>query len=167
MAAAAVAAENSNQQGFVSHPLIQIEPLSIHSSLEFYHVVVLHFYLFLTLLKLLMLNSAVLFIKITNEGITLDNMELFPNSPWILALFTISFLSFSSYVGRTTIDRTQYAFLKVVPFAIVLIHSSILLFKRKFVVTIDDIFCLIIFLSSISLYFTYESPYAVASGRFP
>lgn len=127
----------------------------------------INFILGLTFLKILMLSSSILFIKITSEGLTLDNLELFPNSPRILSLFTISFLSYSQFVGQTSIDKTQYAFLKVIPFAIILFHTSIILFKRKFVVTCDDFFCLVIFIASLSLYFTYESPYAAASGRYP
>lgn len=46
-------------------------------------------------------------------------------------------------------------------------HSAILLFKRKFVMTCDDFFCLIIFISSVSLYITYESEKAKESGRNP
>ncbi len=97
----------------------------------------------------------------------MDNLEVFPNSPRLLSLFTISFLSFSQYIGKTLLDKTQYDFIKIVPFAIVPVHSLILIFKRKFVFTCDDVFCLIIFLTSIALYFTYESPNANSNGRTP
>jgi hypothetical protein len=110
-------------------------------------------------------HQLIYFLKVTNFGITFDTGETFPNSPRIIGLFTISYLAYSQFIGKTNIDRTQYTFLKIVPFAIVLIHSSILIFKRRFLITCDDIFCFIIFFTSLALYFTYESPYSLTSGR--
>ena len=75
----------------------------------------------------------------------MENLELFPNSPWILSLFTISFLAFSSFIGKTQIDKMQYNFIKIVPFIIAVIHSIIALFKRKFIITVDDYFVVFIF----------------------
>lgn len=100
-----------------------------------------------------------------SDGIIMDNLEVFPNSPRLLSLFTISFLAYSSYIGKTLIDKSQYNFIKIVPFAIVPIHSLILLFKRKFLITCDDIMCLFIYTTSMALYLTYESPAAVEGGR--
>ena len=112
-----------------------------------------------------MVQCGILFIKIiSSDGITLDNLEVFPNSPRLLSIFTISFLAFSSFVGKTVIDKSQYNFIKTVPFAIIPVHSVILLFKRKFVITCDDIICLIIFVTSLALYLTYESSNAMENG---
>ena len=55
--------------------------------------------------------------------------------------------------------------IKFAPYVIVMIHSSMMLFKRRFLITFDDVICFIIFFTSISLYFTYESPTAVLNGR--
>lgn len=135
--------------------------------MEFYHLSVMFFILLLTLVKLLMLSMGVLFVRITSFTVnTLDNLEMFTNSPRVLALFTISFLAFSSYVGKSPVDKQQYFFQKVLPFFIVLVHSAILLLKRKFFFTYDDIFCLLMFLTSFALYFTYESPSALRNNRF-
>lgn len=115
-----------------------------------------------------MINQGILFIRVTNFPInTLDNLEMFPHSPRLLSLFTVSFFAFSQHIGRTSIDKSQYFFQKVVPFLISLLHSSILILKRRYIFTIDDILCLIIFVTSISIYLTYESPSAASNSRFP
>jgi hypothetical protein len=96
----------------------------------------------------------------------LDGYEVFPSSPRVLSLFTISFLAFSTCVGKTSVDRNQYAFQKFLPFLISVIHSIVLLIRRRFIVTIDDIIYLMIFIVSFSLYLTYESPGAAENNRF-
>jgi hypothetical protein len=81
-------------------------PISIHTSLEFYHVVVLHLILTLTFLKVLLKSYLVYFLKITTLGVTFDANEVFPTSPRLIGLFTISFLAYSTFIGKTNIDRT-------------------------------------------------------------
>lgn len=41
-----------------------------------------------------------------------------------------------------------------------------MLLKRNFIFTYDDIFCGVIFGTSLSLYYTYESPDALRNNRF-
>ncbi len=92
--------------GLITQNIIEVERLSWRSSLEFYHLSVMGFLLLLTLAKLLMLNVGVLFVRITSFTVnTLDNLEMFTNSPRVLALFTVSFLAFSSYVGKSPVDK--------------------------------------------------------------
>ena len=57
-------------------------------------------------------------------------------------------------------------FQKVLPFFISLIHSTILVVKRRLILTFDDVVCLIVFIISFSLYQTYESSAAALKGRF-
>ena len=144
----------------MSQSLLQVDPISIRSSLEFYHFVVLHTILYVTFAKLVMLHFGLLFVNITSFPLNLlDNTELFPSSPRLLALFTVSYFAFSQFIGRTSLDRTQYQFQKLVPFLIALLHSVILLLKRGYYkLTLDDLLTLLVFATSLSLYITYESP---------
>ncbi|CDW77602.1 UNKNOWN [Stylonychia lemnae] len=152
--------------GIVSQSLIQVHGLTWRSSLEFYHLCVILFILFMTFVKLIMLHQGVLFVRMTSFSInTLDNLEMFTNSPRVLALFTVSFLAFSQFVGRTSTDKQQYFFQKIIPFFIVIIHSAAMLLKRNLLFTYDDVFCLFIFVTSLSLYYTYESPDALKNNR--
>jgi hypothetical protein len=90
----------------VSQCIIQVDRITWRSSLEFYHLSVLYFILFLTFSKLLMLHAGILFIRVNSFTInTLDNLEMFVNSPRMLALYTVSFLAFSSYVGKSPVDK--------------------------------------------------------------
>mmetsp|Transcript_28628 Transcript_28628/g.27611 ORF Transcript_28628/g.27611 Transcript_28628/m.27611 type:complete len:234 (+) Transcript_28628:797-1498(+) len=128
----------------------------------------MHVVVVFTFFKLCMVQGGVLFVHLFwKNGLILDNLEVFPNSPRLLSLFTISFLSFSQYIGKTIIDNSQYKFIKAVPFAVVPMHSLILLFKRKFLVTCDDLVCLVIFLTSFAIYVTYETSQAEEQGRSP
>lgn len=134
--------------------------------MEFYHLIVLLFILFLTFSKLLMLQHGILFVRVNSWFVnTLDNLEMFTNSQRILALYSVSFLAFSSYIGKSSMDKQQYFFQKVTPFFIALIHSAIMVLKRKFFITYDDMFCLMIFIVSFALYYTYESPSAFTNNR--
>lgn len=146
-----------------------MEPLSIRSSLEFYHFVVLHVILLMTLIKIVLLYNGTLFLKvITGFPITtLTSLEIFPVSPRYLALFTVSYLSFSHFKGKTQIDRAQYVFQKVVPFGVAVLHWITMLLKRRFILTLDDLFMGIMLASSFALYVTYESPSADRNCRYP
>ena len=149
-----------------SQCIIQVDRITWKSSLEFYHLTVLCFILFLTFSKLLMLHHGILFVRIDSWFVnTLDNLEMFTNSQRVLALYSVSFLAFSSYVGKSSMDKQQYFFQKITPFFIALIHSAIMVLKRKFLFTYDDLFCLLIFLISFALYYTYESPSAYSNNR--
>lgn len=135
----------------------------MESWLEFYHVAVMGSLLTLTLCKVFLCQKGLYFVKIC--GMTLDNMEVFPLSARYMALFTISFLAFSKYIGRTSFDQQQYNFLKAVPFAITIFHTSIQIMKHRMIFTIDDYFTFIIFFFSFALYVTFESP--LSEGNIP
>ena len=114
--------------------------------------------MFLTFLKILMLCDGILFVRVIERSsiCTLDNLEIFPLTPRYLSLFTVSFFSFSEYIGKTSTDRTQYNFQKGCPFFISVLHSMILIMRRRYLFTIDDVIVLIVFATSLSLYLTLE-----------
>lgn len=130
----------------------------MRTALELYHFVIIHLTLFLTLLKLLMLCDGFLFVRVfENHSVsTMDNLEIFPFTPRYLALFTVSFLSSSEYIGKTSTDKTQYNFQKACPFFIAVLHSWILIMRRRLLFTLDDVLITLIFLTSLSLYLTLE-----------
>lgn len=125
--------------------------------LELYHFVVIHVLLFLTFLKLLMLCEGLLFVRIGSYGIcTLDNLEVFPLTPRYLALFTVSFLAFSDFIGKTTTDLTQHNFQKGCPFFIAALHTCILIMRRRYLFTVDDVIAAALILTSLVLYLSLE-----------
>ena len=118
----------------------------------------LNIVLFLTFMKLVMLFEGLLFVRVI-EGTsvcTLDNLEIFPLTPRYLSVFTVSFFSFSDYIGKTSTDRTQYNFLKSCPFFIAGLHTIILLMRRRYLLTVDDVLISIMFMTSLSLYLALE-----------
>jgi hypothetical protein len=109
-------------------------------------------------MKLVMLFEGLLFVRVI-EGTsvcTLDNLEIFPLTPRYLSVFTVSFFSFSDYIGKTSTDRTQYNFLKSCPFFIAGLHTIILLMRRRYLLTVDDVLISIMFMTSLSLYLALE-----------
>ena len=77
-------------------------------------------------------------------------------TPRYLSVFTVSFLSFSEYIGKTSTDKTQYNFQKNCPFYIAALHTIILVMRRRYLFTVDDVLISIIFMTSLSLYFALE-----------
>ena len=112
----------------------------------------------MTFLKLIMLFEGLLFVRvIENSSIcTLDNLEIFPLTPRYLSVFTVSFFSFSEYIGKTSTDKTQYIFQKSCPFFIASLHSIILVMRRRYLFTVDDVLISIMFMTSLSLYLALE-----------
>ena len=115
-------------------PIIEVPPIEIKTAVDLYHFVVIHLTLFLTFLKLLMLFEGILFVRVSNNlsFCTLDNLEIFPLTPRYLALFTVSFLAPSRYIGKTPTDKTQYNFQKGCPFFISALHTAVLIIRRRY-----------------------------------
>ena len=114
--------------------------------------------LLMSFMKLMMLFEGILFVKV-NESTsicTLDNLEVFPLTPRYLSIFTVSFFSSSVFIGKTATDRTQYNFQKSCPFFIAGLHTIILVMRRRYLFTIDDILVSIMFMTSLSLYLSLE-----------
>jgi hypothetical protein len=145
-------------RGLVSLPIIQLTPISVKTVMELYHFVVIHIMLFVTFLKLMMLFDGLLFVRVNDSYsiCTIDNTEIFPLTPRYLALFTVSFLSFSEYIGKTVTDLTQYNFQRGCPFLISALHTSIVVMRRRQQLTVDDIFIAIVFMCSFFLYLGSE-----------
>jgi branched-subunit amino acid transport protein len=112
----------------------------------------------MSFMKLMMLFEGILFVKVNESSsiCTLDNLEVFPLTPRYLSLFTISFFSSSVFIGKTATDRTQYNFQKSCPFFIAGLHTIILVMRRRYLFTIDDILVSIMFMTSLSLYLSLE-----------
>jgi hypothetical protein len=60
------------------------------------------------------------------------------------------------FIGKTATDRTQYNFQKSCPFFIAGLHTIILVMRRRYLFTIDDILVSIMFMTSLSLYLSLE-----------
>jgi branched-subunit amino acid transport protein len=114
--------------------------------------------LLLTFMKVMMLFEGLLFVKINESSsiCTLDNLEIFPLTPRYLSMFTVSFFSSSVFIGKTSTDRTQYNFQKSCPYFIAGLHTIILVMRRRYLFTIDDILVAIMFMTSLSLYLALE-----------
>jgi hypothetical protein len=112
----------------------------------------------MSFMKLMMLFEGILFVKVNESSsiCTLDTLEVFPLTPRYLSLFTISFFSSSVFIGKTATDRTQYNFQKSCPFFIAGLHTIILVMRRRYLFTIDDILVSIMFMTSLSLYLSLE-----------
>lgn len=117
---------------------------------ELYHFVVIHVVVFVTFLKVSMLFEGLLFVRLNEyySVCTMDNLEVFPLTPRYLALFTVSFLQFSEYIGKTSMDATQHNFQKGCPFLIAALHTVIVVMRRRYLFTIDDVFIAMVFLAS-------------------
>ncbi len=148
--------------GFATHPIIQVNPIQIRSALELYHFIVINIVLLITFLKLIMLFEGLLFVRVIEGSniCTLDNLEIFPLTPRYLSVYTVSFFAFSDYIGKTSTDRTQYNFQKSCPFFIAGLHTIILVMRRRYLFTVDDVLISIMFMTSLSLFLAldYKKP---------
>ena len=140
------------------NPIIELYPIKITNGIELYHFIVMKVCLLMSFMKLMMLFEGILFVKVNESSsiCTLDNLEVFPLTPRYLSLFTISFFSSSVFIGKTATDRTQYNFQKSCPFFIAGLHTIILVMRRRYLFTIDDILVSIMFMTSLSLYLALE-----------
>jgi hypothetical protein len=142
---------------------MQVFPLAVKNTHDFYHFLVLHLALFLTFLKLALLCEGLLFVRVTPGSVPLamiapilDNLEIFPLTPRYLALFTVSFFAASEFIGKTPTDRTQYNFQKRCPYFIAALHSAILVMRRRYLFTLDDLVVLTVFVVHLALYLAIE-----------
>lgn len=75
--------------------VIAIFPFQFDNAIEIYHFVVMHFLLAVNALKMLLSKDEMLFMRMTNSALAVNGVEVFPFSPRITGLFSISFLAFS------------------------------------------------------------------------
>ena len=74
-----------------------------------------------------------------NGGIVFDSIEHILNSPRMLSVFTICYLSRSQFLGEANTPwALQYTILKKFPYYIATLCTLDLVIRRQLVVTLDD-----------------------------